>query len=119
MDEIKAFNSKIIYNSELLKPSDKYFEICLTQIYDILNSCYDGINTIDKLTSKERYYPMLIAAFKDWLLTYIDRPDRGDLNNKIIYDLNKKEAYLKAVITYISGMTDNYAMDVYNELIQY
>ena len=62
---------------------------------------------------------MLIAAFKDWLLTYIDRPDRGDLNNKIIYDLNKKEAYLKAVITYISGMTDNYAMDVYNELIQY
>lgn len=119
MDEIKAFNSKIIYNSELLKPSDKYFEICLTQIYDILNSCYDGINTIDKLTSKERYYPMLIAAFKDWLLTYIDRPDRGDLNNKIIYDLNKKEDYLKAVITYISGMTDNYAMDVYNELIQY
>ena len=119
MDEIKAFNSKIIYNSELLKPSDKYFEICITQIYDTLSSCYDGENTISKLENQERYYPMLISSFKEWLLSYIERPDRGDLNNKIVYDLSKKEDYLKAVITYISGMTDNYAMDVYNELIQY
>jgi len=119
MDEIKAFNAKIIYNSELLKPSDKYFEICLNQIYDTLSVCYDGTNTIAKIEEKEKYYPVLIPAFKEWLLTYVDRIDRGDLNNKIVYDLNKKEDYLKAVITYISGMTDNYAMEVYNELIQY
>ena len=119
MDEIKAFNAKIIYNSELLKPSDSYFDLCLNQIYNVLSNLYDGQNTISKIESKERYYPVLISAFKDWLLTYIDTPNRGDLANKIIYDLNKKEDYLKAVITYISGMTDNYAMEIFNEIIQY
>ena len=119
MDEIKAFNAKIIYNSELLKPSDSYFDLCLNQIYNVLSNLYDGQNTISKIESQERYYPVLISAFKDWLLTYIDTPNRGDLANKIIYDLNKKEDYLKAVITYISGMTDNYAMEIFNEIIQY
>ena len=71
------------------------------------------------LESKEKYYPVLLSSFKDWLLTYIDRPNREDLVNRIIYDLNKKEDYLKAVIIYISGMTDNYAMEMFNEIIQY
>lgn len=119
MDEIKAFNAKIIYNSELLKPSDKYFDLCLNQIYDVLSNLYDGQNTIQKIESQKRYYPMLTVAFKDWLLTYIDQPARDDLVNKIIYDINKKEDYLKAVITYISGMTDNYAMEIFDEIIQY
>ena len=119
MDEIKAFNAKVIYNSELLKPSDHYFDLCLNQIYDVLSNLYDGKDTITKIESKEKYYPVLLSSFKDWLLTYIDRPNREDLVNRIIYDLNKKEDYLKAVITYISGMTDNYAMEMFNEIIQY
>ena len=33
-------------------------------------------------------------------------------NNKILYDINKKEDYIRAILTYISGMTDNYIIKV-------
>ena len=45
--------------------------------------------------------------------------NRTGLNNKIIFDINKKEDYIQAIIYYISGMTDKFAIDMYNEIIHF
>ena len=40
-------------------------------------------------------------------------------NTKIYGNLETKEIYAQAVIDYISGMTDRYAISVFNELLRY
>lgn len=119
MDKIKAFNYKYIYGSKILQPSSKYFEVVINQIYDVLKNCYDKENTPNRLIELKKFYPNLISNFLSWINNYWNIGDRKNLKNKILYDINKKEDYLQAIITYISGMTDKFAIDIYNEIIQY
>jgi dGTPase len=39
--------------------------------------------------------------------------------NKIIYNIENEIDYKQAIIDYISGMSDNYAIKAYNELIEF
>ena len=36
-----------------------------------------------------------------------------------LFDLKSKKDYARAIIYYISGMTDKYAIDIYNEIISF
>ena len=40
-------------------------------------------------------------------------------NVKIYGKLETKEIYIQAIIDFISGMTDRYAIELFNELIEY
>ena len=40
-------------------------------------------------------------------------------NNKILYNLENLEDYCRAIIDYMSGMTDNYIVQVYNEIVSF
>ena len=44
---------------------------------------------------------------------------KNTLTNKIIYDINNEMDYKQAIIDYISGMSDNYAIKIYKELIEF
>ena len=67
-------------------------------------------------------------SFKKWLCRYcesdfipnnfIDRNKVYD-NEKIYGRLENKKVYIQAIIDYISGMSDHFAIDVFNELISY
>ena len=48
---------------------------------------------------------------------YIKENKEG-LNYKL-YSLKEKKDYSKAIIHYISGMTDKYAIEIYNEIISF
>ena len=39
------------------------------------------------------------------------------LKNKVIFDMSVSTDFYKAIIYYISGMTDNFAISCYNEII--
>lgn len=121
MNKIKAFNYKNIYLSKRLMPSNKYFNLVLNEIYDTLDSAYDKENTLKNLDILAKTYPKLLGDFKKWLLDYIDLPDRENfkLRNKVIFDINNQSEYRKSIIYFISGMTDNYAIDSYNEIISF
>ena len=75
----------------------------------------------------KRSYPKLINDFVDYLDKYVSVDLLGrnsrfykKYNNEKIYDcLDEKEQYIQAVIDFISGMTDRYAIEVYNELLRY
>ena len=65
----------------------------------------------------KKYYPDLLNSFEEWLLNYwnLKRPDEA--KNEVIFNIKNEKDYYKAIIYYISGMTDNFAIDMYNKII--
>lgn len=117
---IKAFNYKHIYLHPSMHPSERYFELLITEIFNLLNNCFDGMNTLNKLLEISSYYPKIIDSFIKWISCYWNIPtNRDNLKNKIIYDMNNPKDYIYAIITYISGMTDSYAIETYNDIVKY
>lgn len=117
LDKLNEFYIKNVYNSQKLKSANRYFKLVLEEIFITLNNLYDGENTILRLQEKQNIYPSLIAGFIDWVIVYIKENNEG-LNHKL-YSFKEKRDYSKAIIQYISGMTDKYAIDIYNEIISF
>lgn len=129
LNEIKAFNYEQIYRHARLEPFKHYSELIITQIFETLLSFYAGEYTWSKLTANRHFTPTLVSSFEKWLARYCSEeliPD-GDLktfalnceNKKIYQKLQTKELYIQAIIDYISGMTDRFAIALFNELLEY
>lgn len=119
MNNVKRFNYEKIYTAKRMEPSNRYFELVINEIFNILKDIYDGENTVKNLENAKNYYPKFITKFENWLARYWNLDREPDLKNKALFDLNNKQDYYKAIITFISGMTDKYAVDVYNEIIRF
>ena len=74
---------------------------------------------MEKLNSIKVFYPVLISSFVDWIKKYWNLTDRSNSNlkNKVIFDMSVSTDFYKAIIYYISGMTDKFAISCYNEII--
>ena len=125
---IKKFNYKKIYENARFEPFKRYARLVLTEIFSVLFSAFEGENTFDRLNEKERIYPKLVKDFREYLTDYCDEKfldkkgitARRKCKNKKIYgDVSEKRVYAQAVLDFISGMTDRYAVSSYNELITY
>lgn len=117
MNKIKKFNYEYIYLSKILKPSEEYFSIVINRIYETLKSTYDYENTFDNLDKLKKFYPNLVNGFIDWFNNFSAISDRNNLKNKVLFDLNNPTDYYFAIVLYIAGMTDKFAIDTYNEII--
>lgn len=113
LTEIKKFNYENIYLSEKMKPSIEYFRLVLNTIYNTLKQSFDEKEKIQK------FYPDLYRDFKNWLACYWNKDRDFNLKNKAIFDVLNEKDYCQAIIYYISGMTDNYAIDIYNKIIRF
>ena len=77
------------------------------------------------------YYPKIIPSFLKWLSIYCNKDFvsenfkeyKVDLdyydNTKIYGNLETKEIYAQAILDYISGMTDRFAIETFNKLLTY
>lgn len=126
INEIKKFNYDHIYKNKRLNPYMHYSELVITEIFNVLLDCFDGKHTFTALESQLQYYPILLDSFRKWLCRYCESDfipsqyiDRIYDNDKIYGRLENKRIYVQAIIDYISGMTDHFAIDVFNELITY
>lgn len=119
MNKIKKFNYEYIYSSYILKPSNYYFSVVINQIYNTLKNSYAGIDTLDSLHKLVKFYPNLINGFIEWFNNYSTTGNRVGLKNSVLFDITNPNDYYYAVILYISGMTDKFAIDMYNEIIGY
>ena len=121
MNKIKEFNYKHIYLSKRLEPSRRYFSIVINEIYDLLKSTYDNVNTLNNLQVLSKTYPKLGNGFINFIYNYYDFGNRENLKlkNKILFSIDNKRDFYKAIIYYISGMTDNFAIEIYNEIIHF
>ena len=117
MNKIKKFNYEHIYLSNVLKPSEEYFSIVINRIYNTLKDAYDYDKTNYNLDNLKKFYPNLVNGFIYWYNNYSILADRSNLKNKILFDLSNPKDYYFAIILYIAGMTDKFAIDTYNEII--
>lgn len=115
--EIKEFNYKYIYFADKIKPSSRYFNIVINEIYFVLKSIYAGQNTLKNMESMKKVYPEVVGNFERWLENYwnIDRNIQNQ--NNVIFNISNEKNFCKAIIYYISGMTDNFVQDTYNKII--
>lgn len=129
LKEIKEFNYDYIYRHTRLEPYKRYSDLVITQLFQTLLSFYDESHTWEKLKANKRFFPRMTSSFEKWLAQYSDSgivPD-GELkdislrceNHKIYEKLQTKEIYIQAIIDYISGMTDSFAITLFNELLEY
>lgn len=120
LKRIKDFNYRAIYKNPKFDVYRKYVALVIRSIYDTLIESYDGDNTINKLKEKVNVYPTLIHDFCKYLKTYFSLEKDVRYKNKKIYGkLETREIYAQATIDYISGMTDRYAIEIFNELLRY
>lgn len=117
LKEIKDFNYKHIYTARKIKPAIRYFSIVLNEIYFTLKSTYDGKNTVYKMRKLKKMYPEVVGNFQEWLENYWNQQRKNDNQNDIIVNMDDEKSFSKAIIYYISGMTDNFAIDTYNKII--
>ncbi len=117
MNKIKEFNYKFIYGAEILEASNQYFSVVINQIYNTLKKCYDGLRTINNLNYLKKFYPNLVNGFMEWINNFSKTGNREGLKNRVLFDIEKPTDYYFAIVLYISGMTDKFAIDTYNEII--
>ncbi len=70
-----------------------------------------------------RYSPELQKTFSNWLVKYTNyNPQKKEImrcKTKEVFDVNDNESWEKCIVEYISGMTDQYAIKVYEEIISF
>ena len=119
INSIKKYNYKNIYMSDILKPSIEYFKLIINQIYETLKRLYNGENTLVEIQKLKKFYPKLMSSFEEWILNYWNLSRSEKCKNDAFINMENEKDYCKAIIYYISGMTDNFAIDIYNEIIRF
>ena len=109
LKEIKEFNYKYIYKAERLKPSARYFNIIINEIYSTIKNNY---GKKDKSVN-----PEVIESFEKCLSNYWNLKRNDTNKNDFIFDMKNERDFCKAIIYYISGMTDNFAIETYNKIV--
>jgi dGTPase len=145
---LKDFSLRHIYNHQRLSTYKEYANLMISSLYKTLCGFYAGKETLKEIylfRRKKGFYPLLLDSFAEWLLKhsslrhYISSGEcvigskreitKGHFRgvqkklsyyeNEVICDIEKLKSYKKTVIDFIAGMTDNFAIRVFNELISF
>ena len=107
LNNLKEFNYKNIYLSEKTLGSVDYFELVLNKLFWFLSRMNFRDDDMKKIC------PVLADDFNKWLKEFFSL----DINRKHIIITDRE--FLQAVVYYIAGMTDNYAIEMYNKIISF
>lgn len=127
LKDLRDFNIKYIYSNIQVQRYNRYAELMLNEICEALLSLYDGDKTWEKLKNVRRYYPNFIKTFEDYIAKYCnpevvpeELKDGKKYNNKKLYgNLDTIEIYCQAIVDFVTGMTDRFAVSSYNELLTF
>ena len=124
---IKKFNYEHIYANPRMKPFTEYSDLIIRHIFEKLRAYYDGASTLSHISKDDTETYGFVRDFADWLVRYVD--DGVDVpvkynelkkrccNKKIYGNLEDEKLYIRAVIDFIAGMTDVYAIKSFQELL--
>jgi dGTPase len=133
LDNLKQFNYRYIYRNERFDAYNRYCALVITEIYRYLMRMYESEKTISnivKAARQGRNTDSLYAGFLAWVIQYCDTeifdaglikqyPHNTYCNEKIYKALDTKPIFTRAVIDYISEMTDRFAVESHNSIISY
>ncbi|MEJ5352723.1 MAG: HD domain-containing protein [Melioribacteraceae bacterium] len=114
MKFIKDFNYKKIYNNDKLNSFKNYTKLIINLIYNNLLVEYDSIKK-GNYELKSIRSSLLKNSFKEWLDKYSIHMN-PKYKNKIQFNLDNEKDYKRCIVYYISGMTDSFAISIFNEL---
>ncbi len=130
--QIKKFNYQYIYGNERLESFKNFAILVINELFKVLLSTYKSQDTFSNIFLMKKYYPKLMHNFACWLAQYVELSiipaslckvlsvdPSACLNEKIYGKLDNKEVFIQAIIDYIAGMTDRFAVEMFNELISY
>lgn len=103
---VKAFCTEKIYDNWRLLAFKDYAWVILKTLYDALFNRYKN-GSLD-------YCPTLCENFGQWLTKYEKQKSAFDPPA-----ISERESYKKCIIEYISGLSDMYAIRLYNEIISF
>ncbi len=113
LNELKQFNYKNIYLSDKTMASNQYFKLVLNTIYDFLKDLYKNRKRALRVCAE------LVFDFEEWLSNYWNW-ERSEKNKNLeIFTMEDETSFYRAIIYYISGMTDNYAIETFNKIISF
>ena len=133
LNAIKQFNYDHIYTHPRFEPYHKYTTLVIEELFNVLLQGYDvRTNSIrwELLQEMSHIYSRLGTQFVKWLAVYCDEeviaPEVFDAYNQRRYDNYKvygkmisREVYIQAILDFISGMTDRFAVEAFEELLKY
>lgn len=125
---IKRFNNINIYQSPRLETYRRYAELIINELFRVLMGYYKGGDTIHIMETRHFDGFGFVREFAEWVTMYCEKgigsesllkmPYSNLLNKKIYGALDTPELYTRAVVDYISGMTDLYAQKSFEELLK-
>ena len=107
LNNLKEFNYKNIYLSEKTLGSVNYFELVLNKLFWFLSRMNFRDDDMKKIC------PVLADDFSKWMKEFFSL----EINHRDI--IISDNEFLQAVIYYIAGMTDNFAIEMYNKIISF
>lgn len=129
--ELKKFNFASIYNHWRLKEFAIYAENIINTLFRTLQKTKIYAEN-GRVAQVLKHYPKLCSTYEDWLIKHTNyRPWSNEKHNFVdkkhilrydtpqIFDIFDEESYTKCIIEYISGMTDQFAIQVYEEIISF
>lgn len=129
--ELKKFNYANIYTHWRMKEFQVYAENIIKTLFRTLQKTKLYAQN-GRIIGALKYYPKLCTTFEDWLIKhtnyhhfsqekqkFIDKKPILHYNTPSVFDINDEESYTKCIIEYISGMTDQFAIQVYEEIISF
>lgn len=122
MKILMNYNYKHIYLNQRLSIFDDYVALMIHSLFNILNQQWQEKKIIESLSELAKQYPDLVNYFIRWLKQYakIDGYERPETyQNSFLYDLSIRQDYQKAILDYISGMTDSFILKTFNTLVSF
>lgn len=128
LNTIKKFNYVNIYTNKRLNPYKEYSKLVLNQLFNCLLDLYDKDRTLESLEKKNYIDRQFVYQFALYIAKYCDVKvlpkihefedfDKKFDNVKIYGDLSDEKTYVQAVVDFIAGMTDVYAVKSFDELL--
>lgn len=127
LDSLKKFNYEAIYHNERLEPYKEFSLLVVRQIFHVLFRCYRKEDTLKEMDKQRFYGRKLVKEFGQWISRYCCKdiiPEcfteyaAQSINRKIYGCLEEESIYIQAIIDYIAGMTDIYAVETFQELLE-
>ena len=123
MKKLKSFNFANIYNHWRLQEFEHYATVIIHTIYRLLCQTQPFVPN-QKVGFCLKQYPLLSATFEDWLVKYTSYNLEKRANIKFdsiqpVFDLSQPDSFNKCIIEFISGMTDQFAIAIHEEIISF
>jgi len=117
INALKDYNYNYIYKHWKINCYQEYAELIINTIFRMLKRFYNAKNTFAEIKQYSSSFPLLTRFFYEWLEKYAKVEKRQKkYKNIVLYNMEDERDYISSIIDFISGMTDSFAIKIFNEI---